>query len=115
MKDIRQTSEYAKYLRDIGWRVEKVGGNFIFIKHFLILGNFIKIQRTEKLIGKDIEIIRRKYKPFKIVLEPINNIQEFKKGKSPYLPTKTLILDLRKSEEEILRGMRKETRRTINK
>jgi hypothetical protein len=49
------------------------------------------------------------------LIEPRNKILGYKKTKAAYLPTKTLVLDLRKSEEEILRGMRKETRRTINK
>jgi len=118
--DIRQTPEYANYMRAIGWKVEMIGGVYVFIKRIPLIGNFIKIQRPRRVDLKIINRLTKKYRVWMVVVEPrskndelrITN-NEFRILKNPYLPSKTLVLDLRKSERELLREMRKSTRREI--
>jgi len=106
--DIRQSKEYAKYLTLIGWKVEKVNGVYCFIKKIPILGDFVKIQRTDKIINK--------YKPFHLVYEPLTITPAgFKLSNSPYLPTKTLQLNLTESEEELYKNLKKDARYALRK
>ncbi|MCL4390341.1 MAG: peptidoglycan bridge formation glycyltransferase FemA/FemB family protein [Patescibacteria group bacterium] len=89
MTDIHQSPNYAKYMESLGWIVE--GGTFIKKLWFTSL---VKIQRPTAI---NLEILK-KYHPFLIKLEPLTeiNISGFKKDSWPLLPTKTLILDLKK-------------------
>jgi len=125
-QDLRQSSEYSKYMKNIGWQVE----SGIFIKKFpLIPWSFIKVQRPNWPIDlKKVEKIRKKYKAIQIKIEP-NVIDKkkwkeieselekygYKKDKSPMLPTKTIWLDLRKNEHQLLKEMHYKTRYNIKK
>lgn len=115
MMDLRQTPEYANYVKSINWKVERVNGNNYFIKKLPLLGNIIKLQRPNVLKNGDVKKILDKYKPFQFVIEP--NIghpaSEFKLSKSPYLPTKTLQIDLTKSNVQLLKNMHQKTRYNI--
>ncbi len=120
--DIRQTSEYAKYLKSLGWKVERRDKVNYFIKTFPIIGSVIKIQRPEEIRYKDIEILSKKYRAFQIIIEPksehqVTGIesQGFRLSKSPYLPTKTLLLDLTQSKEKLFSQMKKDAFSAIKK
>lgn len=122
MKDIRQSPEYAQVMAKNGWGVKKVGTTNIFIKHFPIIGNFIKVQRPQNLDQKSLDKIIKNYKAFRVLIAPSNKKQEalllknnFKQTKSPYIPTKTLIVDLRKSQKNILESFKKDARYSIKK
>lgn len=115
MRDIRQSVNYANYLKSQGWIVERISRTNYFIKKIPILGSVLKIQRPEKIGYKDIKILSEKYKPFQIIIEPSNQLQAlslkqygYKLSKNPYLPSKTLHLDLTKPLK-----FEKETRRCI--
>lgn len=121
MLDIRQTPRYANYLRKIGWMVKNLEGINYFIKKLPFVGSVIKIQRPEIISHQAIESLNRKHQPFQIIVEPKNRHQEliiknlkFKMSKNPFLPTKTLRLDLAKSEKELLKRMKKDCRSAIN-
>lgn len=117
--DIRQSPQYTKYLSEIGWTIDKIGGNYCFIKKIPILGNIIKIQRPEKKISDQvIKRLRKKYKSFRIILEPSISQETpdgFKLSKSPYLPSKTLQIDLTKSEKYIFDNLKKDARYALRK
>ena len=49
MNDIRQTAKYAKYLKKIGWQVERINEINYFIKKFPLIGSVIKVQRPENI------------------------------------------------------------------
>jgi lipid II:glycine glycyltransferase (peptidoglycan interpeptide bridge formation enzyme) len=122
MKDIRQTKAYAQYLAQIGWSVKKMGSNYYFIKKIPILGAFIKLQRPEKIDFEALEKLQKNYRVFQIVIEPKNNSQikelksrGYKLSKSPYLPTKTLQINLKQSEKQIFSQFKKDARYSINK
>jgi hypothetical protein len=122
MIDIRQTSEYGNYLEKLGWIIERRAGINYFIKKIPILGGVLKIQRPEEIKINIIRKIARKYGIFQIIIEPKNGhhvpsikYHGFKLSKSPYLPTKTLLLDLTKTKDELLGGLKKDAKRAVKR
>ena len=135
-------------MEKMGWTVERVNGCQIFIRQFPLIGSFIKIQRpTPPIPFEKIEKIVKKYRAFKIIIEPqaksllrggeattstprtvgrsdkheelasefsltIKQLRAFgyKRSNSPYLPTKTVQIDLAQPEKKILAQMKKKTR-----
>lgn len=122
MLDIRQTPQYANYLKQIGWEVERSRKTNYFIKKFPLLGSIVKIQRPEKIWIDKIRKFSKKYRAFQVIVEPAKESDVkilrslgFKPSKSPYLPTKTLLLDLSRSAKKLLRKMKKDARYAIKK
>lgn len=121
--DLRQSPEYAQYSKTIGWEVKKIDGCHLLIKKLFGLPfRFIKCQRPDSLPLVSIKKSLVEYAPGIIWIEPTNKEQEtiltaegFKKNKSPFLPTKTVHLDLRQSEEKIFSKMEKDARYGIRK
>jgi peptidoglycan pentaglycine glycine transferase (the first glycine) len=121
MKDLRQSSQYANYLRSIGWKIEQIDHIFVYLKKIPILGYFAKIQRPSLLNDKVINFIEKKYHPFQFSIEPLNNKQinliknlNFKTSNSPSLPTKTSVINLSKSESNLLKSFSQKTRYNIH-
>ncbi|SRR5258708_250325 len=116
MKDIRQTSAWANYLTSIGWKVEHINNYYYFLKRLPILGYLLKVQRPYKIDLKAINKLSKKYKVYKTVIEPINKFDNpsFKLSKSFYLPTKTLQIDLTRSQEQLLKSFSQKTRYNIH-
>lgn len=122
MTDIRQTSQYAHYSKKIGWKVERHTEINYFIKKIPLVGSIIKIQRPGEIRIDKIRELAKKYRCFQVIMEPANELDAkylrslgFKLSKSPYLPTKTLLLDLVKSEKGLVKGMKKDARYAIKK
>jgi len=127
MLDLRQSPNHAKFLKSVGWIVETKNGTNYFIKKIPLIGSFIKIQRPEIINFEDVEKLRKKYRTFHIVIEPKLRIlisednhsllytHGFKLSKSPYLPTKTIWLDLSKPKNQLLKEMHSKTRYNIKK
>jgi len=120
MTDLRQTKEYTKYMESIGWIVERVSGVNYFIRRLPIIGSFVKIQRPKITDFNQINRVAKKYRAFQIVIEPFDfargkllKKRGFKPTKSPYLPSKTVHIDLTKSEKEVLKEMHHKTRYNI--
>jgi len=122
MTDIHQTIQYANYLSKIGWIVERSAEVNYFIKKLPLVGSIIKIQRPEEIrIGKIRELAKR-YRALQIIIEPKDMLNGqwlmangFKSSKSPYLPTKTLQIDLTQTKEKILRAFAKDTKTALRK
>jgi len=125
MLDLRQTSEYAKYMQSLGWAVDGKTGSFAYIRKFPIVGNFIKLQRPQRVNNKIIERLIEKHKPFQFVIEPRSaspqgkpNILSdlgFRQSKSYFVPSKTIQIDLTNSEKRLLSKMHYKTRYNIKK
>ena len=121
MLDIRQTQEYANYLARIGWVVERKAGVNYFVKRFFF-GSVLKVQRPEEIRVEHIRKVEKKYKVFQTIVEPKTDLEAkhllalgFKLSKSPYLPTKTLLLDITKSKDSLKKGLKKDARRAIER
>lgn len=115
MKDLRQAPAWAKYLKSIGWEVERINGSYYYLKKLPLLGYLLKAQRTQKIDLKAIEKLTKKYKIYKTIIEPLNNFvnSNYRLSKSSYLPTKTIQIDLTKTQEKILSQMHPKTRYNI--
>lgn len=122
MIDIRQSENYANYLSSLGWIVERINDTNYFIKTFSIVGSVLKIQRPETFDPAIINKLARKYRSFQIIIEP-KNVQQAKKveasgynlSKNPYLPSKTLQIDLSEIEEKIFNSLKKDARAAIKR
>lgn len=122
MTDLRQAPQYGLYLKKIGWEIEKINGCQIFLKKLPLLGYFLKIQRPEKIPLKKIEKIAKQKRVFCLKIEPLDKKEAlflekrgFKKDCSPYTPSKTLQINLKLSEKEILSQMKKDARYSIRR
>lgn len=136
MADVRQSSGYAQFIKNLGWQVEKLGKWNVFIKKFPLIGSLIKIQRIQPPIPfEEIEKLAKKHRAFQIILE--SSLPHFSPSqldtstplsagpqltthphtyhplKSPFIPTKTLILDLLRPENEIFDSFTKNKRRDV--
>ncbi|MCX6704026.1 MAG: GNAT family N-acetyltransferase [Candidatus Woesebacteria bacterium] len=127
MVDIRQSVHYANYLKRLGWTVERIGEINYFIKKFPLVGSILKVQRPEEINYDIINKLCRKYRVFQIILEPSlasgfgtfhsNQLYAhgFKLSKSPYLPSKTLQIDLTQGQKDIFRHFKKDARYAIKR
>jgi len=122
MIDIRQTEQYAKYLKSLGWTVERIGEINYFIKKMPILGSILKLQRPEEIRFDTIKVLCHKYGVFQTIVEPKTELDAkylasigFKLAKSTYLPSKTLQLDLSLPTNRLIERMKKDTRRVVRK
>ena len=140
MIDIRQTLQYVNYQKSNGWTVERINGINYFVKKLPIIGSILKIQRPKEIDFKMIEKLSKKYRVFQTILESdlstnIRSIENhsastdpitlynhklmlshgFKLSKSPYLPTKTLQIDLTQTQKKILKKFSKDCRYSIRK
>ncbi|MBU1200669.1 peptidoglycan bridge formation glycyltransferase FemA/FemB family protein [Patescibacteria group bacterium] len=118
MEDIRQTKEWGRYLESCGWVVDKVGDISVFIKKVPLMPfSMMKIQRFYgKLDFSDLKRVKRKYKVVYTVAEPMNMVVEkWKINTKPFLPTKTVIIDLSKNEKQLWSDLSKTTKQTLKK
>ncbi|HWA52248.1 MAG TPA: peptidoglycan bridge formation glycyltransferase FemA/FemB family protein [Patescibacteria group bacterium] len=124
MADLRQSPDWANYLKSINWKIEKINNIYIYIKYFPVLGSFVKLQRSEILNQKIITFIENKYHPFQFSIEPgvyprhperVLRVEGFHPSNSPSLPTKTLIINLNKSENELLKSFSQKVRYNITR
>lgn len=129
MIDLRQTREWADWLAATGWVVEKIklqdGGYFygFFRPMPLVDVSFMKLQRFEGAIDWEQLIkVKKKYRVFLSVMEPksegvVPTILKagYRLTKEPYLPMKTRVIDLTKSEGELIGEMSENFRRVIKR
>jgi len=127
MTDLRQSSQYGKYLEKTGWTVDKISEAYIFVRKVPFTPfSIIKIQRPEKIPNLiKVKKLAKKYRALVVYIEPSVfkssllasrlNKNGYKLSKSPFLPTKTTHLDLSQSEKELLKQMKKDSRHILKK
>lgn len=121
--DLRQSDSYGKFMEKLGWITKKIPNSKaqIFFKKIGPL-TMAKMRRP----GPDTpweEIVRmiKKEKVLACQVDPeVDDPQTlkkwgFSKNRSQILGTKTLLVDLRPSEEKILAGFKQETRYKLKK
>lgn len=122
--DIRQTPQYAKYLKLLGWETIKVKEGQIFVKKLPLIGSIIKAQRIPPPFPfEKIEKIAKQNRVFQILIDqelpsisPTPQIPKgYKINKAPYFPTKTIHIDLTRTEQEIFSSFSETKRRAIRK
>ena len=98
--DLRQTDEWAEYLKLIGWKVERVP-DYLYIKQIPLLPVSIgKLPRARNINWLTVKKVRKKYRIIKLIQEET-------------IAKKTIWLDLRKSEKRLLLEMKSKTRYNI--
>lgn len=127
--ELQQSPLYAEYVKKLGWTIEQIDNTNIFIKKIPFVGTFAKIQRIEHLpeIQSLMELFK-KYHVRKTVLEAGQHLNEnefiqwsneIKKHvsviASPYIPTKTIIVDITPTEEQIFQRFSEPKRRAVRR
>lgn len=123
-KNIRQSPQFARYLETIGWTIESVNHEYIFIRRIPLLGSMIKAQRVGKTFSLDaLAQIEKKYKPFRVVLEydegeiSAEDVKQhgFSRGTTIFAPSKTIQIDISSSEDEIFQRFTEAKRRGVRR
>ena len=119
--DLRQTKQYAKYIKNLGWEVFNIDGNYLY-KRNLKLFSIIKLQRPQNMISKDkfLSFIKAPKGLVVIYIEPKTIDQEkywidlgFKAINSSSLASKTIRFDLTRAENKLFSDMHHKTRYNI--
>ena len=130
MTDIRQSLQFANFMGDLGWKVEKVKSTFVYLRKFPFLGYFAKIPRPKppfpflgvnKLI-KSNRIFQLRISPF-VSSTDINYSRyrqqfldrRYKIISSPFNPTTTIHIDLTQNEEIIFKNFTEAKRRGVRR
>jgi len=127
--ELQQSSLYRQYIERLGWTVVNVDDVQIFIKRIPMYGVLAKIQRPGHLpyIPALVPVLK-KYTVRKIVLEPTADTDRetyqtyarslakfFTIHTEPFLPTKTILVDLNRTEEQIFNACTEAKRRAVRK
>jgi lipid II:glycine glycyltransferase (peptidoglycan interpeptide bridge formation enzyme) len=130
MKDIRQSSRFAGFMKNIGWQVGKINSTFIYLKKFPIFGYFAKIPRLKppfpfleiKNLVKNKNIFQLKIAPF-VTCE--NNKYKYYRSQFlnngykienfPFNPTTDIYIDLKRKEKDIFNSFTPAKRRAVRR
>lgn len=118
--DIRQSPLYTSYMQKIGWDVVKIQDSFLYVRNIPLIGKIAKYQRVIPPIPFN---QLKSFKPITIepdskpdrILEAQFLANGYKINNSPYLPTKTILINLKRSENEIFNSFKSSTRRAIRR
>ncbi|OGG26248.1 hypothetical protein A2960_04700 [Candidatus Gottesmanbacteria bacterium RIFCSPLOWO2_01_FULL_39_12b] len=130
MIDIRQTDQFANFMKDIGWQIEKLDSTYVYIRKMPILGNFAKIPRPQPIFDyQSIINLKKKLKAYQLKIAPFISSTDknykkirntflnlgFKTEYFPFNPTTTLQINLTKSEEKLFKNLTEAKRRAVRK
>lgn len=122
MTDLRQSPQFGKFTETIGWQVEKCqmpnAKCQIFIRKIPLLPfSIIKIQRPDFIPFEKIDEIAKKYRALFVKIEPNQQLNKnsYRADSWPLLCTKTIWIDLTKTENQLWKAVEKETRYCIRK
>lgn len=120
--ELRQSDGWGKYLEYLGWKTENLEGCAIRIRRLGLLGSIVKIQKPENLPLQEIENLVKKHRALFVRVEPSNESQAedltksgYKTDSWPLNPTRTIFIDLKKSNNELLESFSKDTKQSIKK
>ncbi|MDX1373838.1 MAG: hypothetical protein R3321_15290, partial [Nitrososphaeraceae archaeon] len=128
--DLRQTSIFASFMKDLGWKVEKINKYYVYMKKFPLMGFYVKIPRVKKDFpyeklndwSKENNAFITKISPFLSnnqidylkIYKKIENCN-FKLDSEPFNPTKTIIIDLTQKEDDIFNSFKSAKRRAVRR
>lgn len=145
MKDLRQSPGYARFMASKGWGVESLPATplpqqssrgkrestiFAYLRRIPFVPlSVMKVQRFDRL--PDLEALRRlvwRRRVVSVTLEPGTIVglsmteldwlltgRGFRPSRWPFLPSKTIRIDLTPGEDDLLGAMRKDARASIRK
>ncbi|MFC1647259.1 RecB family exonuclease, partial [Patescibacteria group bacterium] len=117
--DLQQSKNYIEYVTKLNWKTYQLEKSYIISRHFPFIGGLLKIQRVSILpsINKLIKYCQ-KNKINIVAIEPSEKISssklttyiskikkcKLKANRSPYLSTKSLIIDLTPPQTDIFKS-----------
>lgn len=126
---LQQSSLYQKYIRSLRWTVATIDGVHLFYRKFPFIGGIAKIQRPMglpsvdkltaflKTIGINKISVEVEYtmdqKKFSFWCRQLS--RRVRLNPSPFIPTKTILIDLRPPEEVIFRRFSEAKRRAVRR
>lgn len=127
--EIQQSNPYALFLRSLGWTVIRRNGMYIFLKRIPFFGTLCKIQRTKTLPDKRlITSLVSEFHIRRLAIEPDSTItstqltswitvlpQSLTINREPFLPTKTIRIDITKPEHAIFQQFSEAKRRAVRR
>ncbi len=127
--ELQQSPLYTQYIKTLGWQVLTIDRTQIFIRHIPLSGTIAKIQRPTKLPQTDklIPLLKthhvrtiiaeasQKQNPEKFSLWCQALKKHFKISSTPYIPTKTILVDLTTNETEIFQRFTEAKRRAVRR
>ena len=127
--EIQQSSYYADFIRSLDWIVEKIDESYVFIKPFPVIGALAKIQRVTRLPRKSALLpILKKYRVRTLAIEPDSRVHQrdfsrwcrniapyVRLNRDPFIPTKTIRVDLASLENEIFCQFTEAKRRAVRR
>ncbi len=130
MTDVRQSNQFAAFMHDIGWHIERINTTYVYIRKLPILGNFAKISRPKPPFNyQSIIDLKKKLKTYQFKIAPFflsidKNFQSvrnsfinlgFKTEHFPFNPTTTLQIDLTQSEDKLFNNFTEAKRRAVRR
>ncbi len=130
MTDIRQSRFFANFMKDLGWKTEKIKNSYVYLRRFPLLGYFAKVPKiTPPLPLTEIDALRLKYNIFQIMVAPdipTDNrqykillrqleVKKFKVDISPFNPTTDIRFDLAIDEKDIFSRFAEAKRRGVRR
>lgn len=127
--EIQQSSVYAAFIRSLGWIVEYIDGIQIFIRSYPLIGGLAKIQRSVLLPNpKKLKTLLKNHNIRTLVVEPDSSMAQKKLtlwcrkirpyvriNTDPYIPSKTIRVDLTASKDEIFHRLTEAKRRGVRR
>jgi len=123
--DLRQSDNWADYLRFLGWNVLTTSSGVNFATMQSKFGNVVKVQRPTKLLEEDLEEIEEialDLKAALIKVEPslgqdlgVLRNGGYVRNKSPLCPSATIFIDLTKSEDVLEKALSRSCRYSIRR
>lgn len=130
MKDIRQSPQFARFMTGLGWKAQKAGKNYIYLKKFPLMGYFAKIPRPKLPVSwQAVEKLRNKYRIFKLKIAPHLTVidkkyqlykkdfikRKFRIEQSPFNPVTSILIDLKRPQKEIFDSFTPAKRRAVRR
>ena len=125
----QQSSLYQTYMEKLRWRVVHIGDVQVFIRSFPLMGGMMKMHRPKKLPDiSEMTSLVKTYRVRTLVVEPVltQNEKELNEwctamrhhvqiSSTPYLPTKTIQIDVTRDTDKIFSSLSEAKRRAVRR
>src|SRR3989344_1688008 len=127
--EIQQSSLYKMYIQSLGWQVVSLDGSNVFIRRFPFVGSLAKIHRPTKLpnLTKLVPVLKQ-YNVRTLAVEPDRRVAQIqlrawckrigrhvRLNGMPFLPTKTMYINLSPSGQAIFDKFSEAKRRAVRR
>ena len=130
MTDVRQSPQFAYFMQELGWKVEKIDNIYVYLRTFPLIGDFAKISRPQPPYNfEKFASLFQKHRIFRLKIAPhlqtSNKNYEclrraflknrFRIEHFPFNPTTTIHIDLTQSEENLFKNFSEAKRRAVRR